>query len=152
MKQVLAIAVLWFGLFGSSLTAQIQNEEAVMSASGTFEVELTPQEDVEATAGRMLIKKTYEGDMSGSGSGQMISKRTENGTAVYYAIEEFTGSVKGKSGGFTLLHKGRMSKESQSLEVSILEGSGSGELQSISGSMMIIQDSNGHRYELTFEL
>jgi hypothetical protein len=123
-----------------------------MSANGTFEVQLTPQEDVEAAAGRMLIKKTYLGDMSGSGSGQMISKRTENGTAVYYAIEEFTGSVKGTSGGFTLLHKGRMSKESQSLEVSILEGSGSGELQSISGSMLIVRDSSGHRYELTFEL
>ena len=44
----------------------------------------------------------------------MISKRTENGTAVYYAIEEFSGSVKGKNGGFTLVHKGHMSKESQS--------------------------------------
>ena len=100
----------------------------------------------------MLIKKTYFGDMTGSGIGQMISKRTESGTAVYYAIEEFSGAVTGKSGGFTLLHKGRMSKESQSLEITILEGSGSGELQKISGSMLIVQDASGHRYELTFEL
>ena len=100
----------------------------------------------------MLIKKTYLGDMNGSGTGQMISKRTENGTAVYYAIEEFSGLVNSKNGGFTLVHNGRMSKESQSLEVTILEGSGSDELQNISGSMVIIQDANGHRYELTFEL
>ncbi len=100
----------------------------------------------------MLIEKSYLGDMSGSGIGQMISKRTENGTAVYFAVEEFSGSVKGKNGGFTLLHKGQMSKESQSLEVTILEGSGSGELQSITGSMLIIQDAGGHKYELTFEL
>ena len=123
-----------------------------MSANGTFEVDLTPQEDVGYPAGRMLIKKTYLGDANGSGIGQMISKRTENGTAVYYAIEEFSGSVKGKSGGFTLVHKGYMSKETQSLEVTILEGSGSGELQNISGSMLIVQESNGHRYALTFEL
>ena len=123
-----------------------------MSAHGTFEVDLTPQEDVGSPAGRMLIKKTYLGDMNGSGVGQMISKRTENGTAIYYAIEEFTGSVKGKSGGFTLVHKGQMSTESKSLEVTILDGSGSDELQNITGSMLIIQDANGHKYELTFEL
>jgi hypothetical protein len=152
VKQVLAIVVLWFGLSGSSLSVQILKEETMMSANGTFEVDLAPQEDVGSPAGRMLIKKTYLGDMNGSGLGQMISKRTEGGIAVYYAIEEFSGSVKGKSGGFTLVHKGHMSKEFQSLEVTILEGSGSGELQNISGSMLIIQDANGHRYELTFEL
>lgn len=123
-----------------------------MSANGTFEVELTPQDDGGSPAGRMLIKKTYLGDMNGSAIGQMISKRTEKGIAVYYAIEEFTGSVKGKNGHFTLVHNGRMSKESQSLEVIILEGSGGGELQDISGSMLIIQDADGHRYELSFEL
>ena len=127
-------------------------EEAVMSASGTFEVELTPQEDVGSPAGRMLIKKTYRGDMDGSGAGQMISKRTETGSAIYCAIEEYSGSVKGKSGGFTLVHRGTMSKESQSLEITILEGSGSGELQGISGSMAITQDADGHSFELTFEL
>ena len=60
----------------------------MMSANGTFGVDLTPQEDIGSPVGRMLIKKTYLGDMNGSGAGQMISKRTENGAAVYYAIEE----------------------------------------------------------------
>ncbi len=102
MKQVLAIAALWFWLSGLSFSAHISMEEVIMSANGTFEVDLTPQEDIGSPAGRMLIKKTYLGDMNGSGTGQMISKRTENGAAVYYAIEEFSGSVKGKNGGFTL--------------------------------------------------
>ncbi len=123
-----------------------------MSANGAFEIDLTPQEDTGYPAGRMLIKKTYLGDMKGSGIGQMISKRLENGTAVYYAVEEFSGSVDGIKGSFTLVHSGRMSKESQSQEVTILEGSGSDELQNISGTMLIIRDEDGHRYELTFEL
>ncbi|MBT8398172.1 MAG: DUF3224 domain-containing protein [Gemmatimonadetes bacterium] len=123
-----------------------------MFASGTFEVELTPQEDLASPAGRLLITKTYLGDMSGSGIGQMISKRTDNGAAVYFAIEEFSGSVDGRSGGFTLVHKGYMSSESQSLEVTVLEGSGTGGLKDISGSMVIVQDANGHRYEFSFEL
>lgn len=121
-----------------------------MTASGTFEIDLAPQTDSDAPAGRMVINKTYQGDLVGSGVGQMISKRTQNGAAVYYAIEEFSGVVAGKSGAFTLVHSGFMSKKSQSLEVTILEGSGSGELQGISGSMNINQDSKGHSYELAY--
>ncbi len=123
-----------------------------MSASGTFEVELTPQEDVGSPAGRMLIAKTYHGDMTGSGVGQMITKRTEHGTAVYYAIEEFSGAIQGATGSLTLLHRGQMSKESQSLEITILEGSGTGALEHATGSMRISQDDTGHSYELSYEL
>lgn len=123
-----------------------------MTAKGTFDVDLTPQDDADFPAGRMLIDKTYQGDLNGTGSGQMISKRLDDGTAAYFAIEEFSGSLAGKSGGFTLLHSGRMSRESQSLEVNILDGSGSGDLQNISGSLQIIQDADGHRYDLTYEL
>ena len=123
-----------------------------MYAKGAFEVNLAPQADAGSPAGRMTIDKTYQGDINGSGIGQMISKRTESGTAVYFAIEEFSGSVEGKSGAFTLLHRGFMSKESQSLEVVVLEGSGSGELKNISGSMIIDQGANGHTYEFSYEL
>ena len=122
------------------------------SANGHFEVDLAPQVDADAPAGRMVLNKNYRGDMEGSGVGQMISKRTENGTAVYYAIEEFTGSVDGRTGAFTLVHQGSMSADAQSLEVTVLEGSGSGELANIRGSVAITQDENGHRYDLEYEL
>ena len=98
------------------------------------------------------MNKSYKGDMKGSGIGQMISKRTENGTAAYYAIEEFSGSVDGRNGTFTLVHQGSMNKDAQSLEVTVLEGSGSGELATVKGSMLITQDANGHKYEFRYEL
>jgi len=123
-----------------------------MTATGTFEVNLDPQADADFPAGRMVIDKIYSGDVSGTGKGQMISKRTDGGAAVYYAVEEVSGSVDGKNGAFTLIHKGHMTRESQTLQVEILEGSGTGELEGISGSMAITQDSNSHSYELTYEL
>ncbi len=123
-----------------------------MRASGHFEVELTPQADERAPAGRMTIDKKYRGGLSGTGLGQMISKRTEKGAAAYCAIEEVTGSVDGREGSFTLVHHGHMSANGQSLDISILEGSGSGELASITGSMTITQGPDGHSYELTYEL
>lgn len=123
-----------------------------MLAKGQFDIRLLPQTKDDVPAGRMLIKKTYSGDLQGSGAGQMISKRVENGPAIYYAIEEFSGAVDGKTGTFTLVHRGFMSRDSQSLKVEILEGSGVGNLQDISGSMDISQDGEIHSYELTYEL
>lgn len=123
-----------------------------MTAKGTFEVKLTPQEDAGFPAGRMVIDKTFEGDMSGTGRGQMISKRTDSGVAVYHAVEEFAGELAGKRGGFTLIHSGYMDSNSQSLEITILAGSGSGELAGISGAMLITQDDGGHQYELHYEM
>ena len=45
-----------------------------------------------------------------------------------------------------------MDEQSQSLVVTILPGSGSGELESVSGAMVITRDSDGHRYALDFDL
>lgn len=140
--------------FGETLNTDQKEgkEKKRMSISGKFEVKLEPQKDDIAPAGRMLINKTYSGALTGVGIGQMISKRTDTGVAVYSAIEEFSGSVDGKEGAFTLLHKGHMSSESQSLEVQIIPGSGSGALTNISGSMTIEQSEGQHRYVLSYAL
>lgn len=121
-----------------------------MNCKGTFEIQLSPQEDGEHAAGRMLINKTYSGDMAGKGTGQMISKRVDGGPAAYFAVEEFTGTLDGRTGSFTLLHRGYMDADSQSLDITILKGSGSGQLQGISGSMQITQEDGGHQYELNY--
>lgn len=123
-----------------------------MTAAGTFDVDLTPQDDGTFPAGRMLIKKKYAGDLTGDGIGQMISKRTESETAAYFAVEEVSGALDGKQGSFTLLHRGLMNADGLTLEVVILEGSGRGDLESISGTMTISQDEGGHQYTLTYEV
>jgi hypothetical protein len=126
--------------------------EGFMEAFGDFEVQLEAQTDEQAPVGRMLITKQYSGSLVGAGLGQMLSKRTATGSAVYTAIEEFDGSLDGKKGAFTLVHMGRMSETEQSLQVEILEGSGSGELEGISGKMAIIRDDGRHTYELEYTL
>jgi hypothetical protein len=122
-----------------------------MSASGTFEIQLDPQEDKLAPVGRMIINKTYSGALTGTGTGQMISKKTTNNTAAYSAIEEFNGDLDGKSGQFTLIHHGFMSEKNQVLDITILEGSGTDELTNISGSLSITQEKGQHYYELTYQ-
>lgn len=123
-----------------------------MFLKGFFEIDLAPVQGDSHPAGRMLISKTYSGDLVGTGVGQMLSKRTDSGASAYTAIEEVIGELDGKSGGFTLVHNGYMSAEEVRLDIVILPGSGSGELQGIRGTVNIIQGADGHKYEMNVQL
>lgn len=127
-------------------------KEATMQAMGTFDVNLEPQDDAPFSAGRMLITKTYSGDLEGEGVGQMISKRTASGHAVYYAVEEISGKLGDRSGSFTLLHEGTMSADGQSLTVKVMPGSGRGDLESLTGTLEITQSDGEHRYSFDYSL
>ncbi|MDO3384953.1 DUF3224 domain-containing protein [Gilvimarinus sp. SDUM040013] len=150
MKQylVMLIAMLAVSTFAQERDVKLNS----MSVTGKFEVELVPVKDDETPAGRMLINKHYSGDLFGQGLGQMLSKRTASGSAAYVALEEFTGAIEGRKGAFTLLHKGLMNEASQSLDIQILPGSGSGDFAGITGSMSIEQSDGEHRYTLNFDL
>jgi hypothetical protein len=121
-----------------------------MRVSGPLSVKLSPQDDSGVAAGRMIIRKTYEGPLTGTACGQMISKRLADGPSVYFAIEEVSATLEGKQGAFTLVHKGYMDQHGQSLDIQILEGSGTRDLRGITGSMQIEQVDDGHVYELTY--
>lgn len=153
MKYVYpAIVVVLLLLAATPSLAQNTNQELTMAVAGSFDITLSPQNEDAAPAGRMLINKHYSGGMQGTGVGQMISKRTAGGAAVYSAIEEFNGTIAGKQGGFTLFHTGFMSATKQTLDITIVEGSGSGELSGISGNLTIKQENGQHYYELDYQL
>ncbi len=66
------------GQHSGQSTTQVKNAketDKTMPASGTFEVELAPQDDKtgDSTRGRMLIKKKFQGDLEGVSEGQMLS-------------------------------------------------------------------------------
>ena len=122
-----------------------------MLAEGYFDVTLTAKEDLSAPAGRMLIEKSYQGGMEGTGLGQMISKRTEKGVSLYFAIEEFKGRINGKEGALTFVHKGVMDKDSETLKIEILAGSATGALEGIKGEVRLNIDKGRHFYVLDYE-
>jgi hypothetical protein len=151
MRYRLFIAVVIIGMMAGSVSfLSAQPKEKIMQATGTFEVQLSPQQDEQAPVGRMVINKVFSGDLKGTGTGQMISKRIEGGNAVYYAVEEVVATLDGKSGAFTLLHHGEMSASEQSLSISVMPGSGSGELAGISGNMAINIEEGMHSYQFSY--
>jgi len=111
-------------------------------ASGTFDVQVNaksldgPVE--EATLGRFALDKVYRGGLEGTGRGQMLTAGSpEEGSAGYVAIERFEGRLDGREGSFALMHRGTMSPAGQTLEVTVVPGSGGGALAGIAGALRL---------------
>lgn len=127
-----------------------------MVATGTFDVELTPQSTDEApgsTLGRMSLAKTYRGDLEAAGEGEMLTARTRvEGSAAYVAVERVVGVLHGRPGAFVLQHSGTMADGSQELSITVVPDSGTDELTGIRGTMTVRIEDGVHSYELEYTL
>jgi Protein of unknown function (DUF3224) len=127
------------------------------TARGHFVVDLTPQgppNDVDGVAlGRMSLKKRFEGDLTGTGQGEMLSATTPvPGSAGYVAIERVSGRLHGRAGSFVLQHAGTMQGGEQQLSITVVPGSGTGELAGLAGRFGLALEQGRHRYELVYTL
>ena len=134
-------------------------KEKTMSAraSGLFEVKLSPQPlgdaSADASLGRMLIDKTFSGDLVGTGKGEMLMAGTAiKGSAGYVAIERVTGTLGGRSGSFVLQHTGTMDRGAPQLSVTVVPDSGTGQLTGLAGKLAIVIADGKHRYEFDYTL
>ena len=123
-----------------------------MNASGTFEVQMTPQDALTAV-GRFALDKVFRGDLEAVSQGQMLSIMTKTaGSAGYVALEVVTGKLSGRSGTFALQHSGIMNRGASSLNLQIIPDSATLELTGLAGTMEINQSDGKHQYTLEYEL
>ncbi|HEU4882016.1 MAG TPA: DUF3224 domain-containing protein [Longimicrobium sp.] len=130
-----------------------QTETAVSTrATGTFEVQLAPQETA-ATIGRMSLDKQFHGDLEGTSKGEMLAVQGGvQGSAGYVALEQVTGTLHGRTGTFYLQHTGTMDRGAPSLSITVVPDSGTGELTGLSGRMNIVIEAGKHSYEFDYTL
>ena len=127
-------------------------------ATGTFEVtvgQLANDEKVEGlTVGRNSLAKKFKGDFEGTSKGEMMSAGTAvQGSAGYVAIERMSGTLKGRTGTFLLLHQGTMKKGGDfKLSIVVVPDSGTDGLTGLSGTMKIIIADGKHSYEFDYTL
>ena len=126
-------------------------------AQGSFEVKTAPLPPDDATAatsiGRYSLDKVYRGDLEAASAGEMLGAgNPANGTAGYVAIEHVTGTLHGKNGSFALQHFGSMHEGEFDLNVRVVPGSGSGDLEGIGGTLTIIISGGKHAYTLEYTL
>lgn len=126
-------------------------------AKGTFTVEMKPQGEASTvdavSTGRMLLSKRFEGDLAGSGQGEMLTALTPvKGSAGYVAIERVTGKLHGRSGSFVFQHSGLMNQGAQQLSISVVPGSATGELVGLLGNFRLRVEDGKHSYEFEYTL
>lgn len=121
-------------------------------AHGTFTVKMEPKTSAPAEGFTVFtMDKQLHGDLNGSSKGEMISAGDYKlGAAGYVAIEQFTGNLDGKSGSFALAQLATMNAGSHSLQVVVVPGSGTGQLQGITGTLTIKIENGQHFYELDY--
>ncbi len=134
-----------------------QAEEAAMgshTATGIFTVQLTPQGEAEPGAHtRYQVTKTFSGDFEGTASGEMLGLFDQQaGSGAYVLIERLEGRLQGREGAFSLVHRGVMDAGAQSLSITIVPGSGAGELTGIAGEFLLDIVDGAHNYTLAYTL
>lgn len=73
-------------------------------------------------------------------------------SAGYVAMEIVTGALQGRKGGFALQHSGTMNRGAQSLTLTVVPDTGTGELAGISGAMTIIITDGKHFYDFDYTI
>jgi len=129
-------------------------------ATGAFDVRMTPEAQAPAADGglptsRVGLSKTFTGPMQGTATGTMLAAGAPlpGEPAAYVAIDQFRGSVDGRTGGFLLLHRGTIDRTGKAvLAVTIAPDSGTGALAGIEGTLAIEVKDDRHFYDLAYRL
>jgi len=82
---------------------------------------------------RATVTYVYEGDSEGEGTVEYLMFYPGDGTATFIGFERFVGSLGGKSGSFVLEHNGGDDGSAARTILTIVAGSGTGELHGLQG-------------------
>lgn len=121
------------------------------SAKGTFSIQFQPageQQNFVPDTTQMFFDKEWSGDLQGRSQGHMLAFQQ----VAYVALEAFTGTVQGRSGGFVFTQVGDSAQGQSRLLYRVAEGSGSGELAGIRGELGMEMIDQVHHYTLNYEL
>ena len=127
-------------------------DTSMIHAQGTFQVSVKPTgHSADSTLGSHSLDKQYHGDLEATARGEMLSAGGPTGSGGYVAMERVTGKLQGKTGTFAIMQYGTMTKGgSPQMTVTIVPGSGTGELSGINGAMTILIADGKHSYDLGY--
>ena len=123
-------------------------------AHGTFTVKVQPLNPAPAEGlSRFSLEKEIHGDLEATSKGEMMGGGDyKQGMAGYVAIELITGTLNGKHGSFALQHSSTMDQSGSKMQIIVVPGSGTGELQGIAGTFTIKIENGQHFYDFAYTL
>jgi hypothetical protein len=154
MNGLLAALVMGAVMVGSGARSGLEQGKAMTQAKGEFEVKLLPGVAEPGMTGTQKIglDKVYHGDLEATGTGLMLSAGDPGqGSAGYVALERISGTLQGRAGSFALMQMASMAPGvGQQMTVTVVPGSGTGDLSGIYGGMEINLAGGKHRYVLNY--
>ena len=101
---------------------------------------------------RVHISRTLSGDLEGESTAELMIAKSEGGGG-YVGHDRVTGTLQGRTGGFVFQHTGAMGPEGITNTGVIVPGTGSGDLEGITGDGRMLADEAGnHTLTLEYEL
>lgn len=102
------------------------------------------------TLSRILVKKSFDGEVKGESTGELLMCASTDGAAGYTIMDRFFVEIEGRKGSFVAIHGG-MTDEMRAYG-KIVPGSGSEDLKGISGTLEFKSDGDGKRIILDYLL
>ena len=108
-------------------------------ANATFKVDGWDEKPWDTADGqpkmtRAEVRKSFTGDLEGTSQLQYLMTYREDGSADFVAMERIRGSLAGKRGTFVLSHVGAFVDGAASGTWTVVQGSGTDDLEGITGS------------------
>ena len=108
-------------------------------AEATFKVDAWDEKPWDTADGqpkmtRAEVRKSFTGDLEGTSQLQYLMTYREDGSADFVAMERIRGSLAGKRGTFVLSHVGAFVDGAASGTWTVIQGSGTDDLEGITGS------------------
>jgi hypothetical protein len=100
---------------------------------------------------RASVKQAYSGDIAGESVTEWLMAYAHDGSATFVGLERIRGTVSGRSGSIVLQHIGIFKDGAAKASLTVVPGSGTDELVSVSGGGDFLADPKGSMtLELTF--
>ncbi|MFN2484804.1 MAG: DUF3224 domain-containing protein [Candidatus Limnocylindria bacterium] len=108
------------------------------TAHGQFELASWNEETYEDLDGggkltRASVTQTFSGDVTGDGAVEWLMAYRADGTAHFVGLQRVRGAIGGRTGSFVLETSGDFDGKLATWTCSVIEGSGTGELEGLRG-------------------
>ncbi|MEO3890347.1 DUF3224 domain-containing protein [Nonomuraea sp. B5E05] len=130
-----------------------------MNAKGTFDTagwDAKPPFDERdgVSLGLVTLTKTFHGDLTGTSVVTMMVATTPvEDSRSYVALERIEGTLHGRSGTFVVQHDAVSDAGEQSLRITVVPDSATGELRGLRGELgIVIAPDGGHSYTFDYRL
>jgi hypothetical protein len=105
------------------------------------------------TLSRGTVKKSFDGDLKGESTGEILMYSAADGSAGYTIMDKVSGELSGRAGTFMMLHSGTHTPNETSRALGIIApNSGTGGLRKIGGTVEFINDKKGKKIILDINL